>query len=112
VHGESTLDAIDSALVLLRGRLDCLVSVRELGFGVDAIGWLLPAKWDDIQCRRRVRVLEVEVCRDVHYAGVYIPIEHRRVVQVIDRNEWQPHESKGTLYAPVERLTLLDAEGT
>jgi hypothetical protein len=112
LHGESTLDAIDSALVLLRGRLDCLVSVRELGFGVDAIGWLLPAKWDDIQCRRRVRVLEVEVCRDVHYAGVYIPIEHRRVVQVIDRNEWQPHESKGTLYAPVERLTLLDAEGT
>jgi hypothetical protein len=112
LHGDSILDAIDSALVLLRGRLDCLVSVRELGFDVDAIAWLLPAKWDDIQCRRRVRVLEVEVCRDVHYAGVHVPIEHRRLVQVIDKSDWQLHEAKGTTYAPVERLTLITAEGT
>jgi hypothetical protein len=112
LHGDSTLDAIDSVLLLLRGRLDCLTSVRELGFGVDAIAWLLPAKWDDIQCRRRVRVLEIEVRRDVHYAGVHVPIEHRRVVQVIDPKDWQSHESKGILYAPVERLTPITAEGT
>lgn len=104
LYGSHTTTDFDLALGSIDKRLDVFDSVREYGFAVDSTAWMLPAKWHDVQAVRQIKVLDVEVRRDVHYAGTHVLIEHRRLVQVIDEREREPHDYRGQMWTTVEML--------